>query len=218
MKLDNTNCYAYPDPATASAPSRPSFWLILKTFCFSILIFIGVFIIGGIAGDPAAGAGWGLVALTVFAWYKGRPWREKFLPLLRPVSFSEFDDPVYKATIDSMLSDKLSRTLQNAYFTMLEFCEGDTDVRFTPAEINMFSKELISNNTFSTLVNYGFILRPERGVYCLEPLRAKTTQLRLDTAEANKQQDYDTFCIKCEEHNQQAVSYNQKLLAQRNKK
>lgn len=157
-----------------------------------------------------------IVPFGIYLYVKRSCWRKKFRMLKIPVSYEDWE-------IDSTPS--LSRFIEKdltaeqiiAYSNILEFCDfgEDTEKVFNLNELNTTQNTTISNYMMNKLYDLGFLIKPERGKFALNPDRVEEINTKFDEYAIAKKNRYEAFVQECENYNNEVKKYNFTIIEKR---
>lgn len=157
-----------------------------------------------------------LIPFGIYLYTKRSCWRKKFRMLKIPVSYENWE-------VDSTPS--LSRFIEKdltaeqiiAYSNILEFCDfgEDTEKVFNLNELNTTQNTTISNYMMNKLYDFGFLIKPERGKFALNPDKVEEINTKFDEYAIAKKNRYEAFVQECENYNNEVKTYNFTIIEKR---
>ena len=178
------------DPQTNQAPSKRklnkkeiTFWVWVACFCTPI------------TSPFATLAMFFMVPFGIYLYIKRSCWRKKFRMLKVPVAYEEWEIDS-TPSLSRLINYNLTAEQITTYAQILEFCNygEDTDRVFDLAELNRTKGTMISNYMMNKLYEFGFLIKPVKGKFALNPDRVDEINANYNnyaTATANQNNYYN---------------------------
>jgi len=213
----SNNYIEYTDPQTIDTPHKPKFMNVMKNIGISIAIMFAILIAAVIIDAPNLIA-YGGSGVIIWICVKSSKWCKNYIMLRKPVSFEDWKDCVSSPNMFSYVRGNLTDEQFMAYINIVDYCSG-TDRIFTPAEFNATTKNsTISSYMFNKLYEFGYLVKPARGIYALNMDKVNYMTKMYKKTQADKKARYDAFIKECETHNENACIFNSNLIKSRQSK
>ena len=127
-----------------------------------------------------------------------------------PVKYEEWTDSEafsFKQYTEGLEKEEWIKT----YWEVCDFCNFKADVSFNISQINVTRDVPISNYILNKLYEAGYLIKPKRGFYSLNPLKIEKIQKDFKEYEEGKRKRYDAFIEETEKYNEKVRQYNFEL-------
>ena len=157
-----------------------------------------------------------IIPFGIYLYVKRSCWRKKFRMLKIPVSYEDWEVDS-TPSLSRFIAQDLTADQTIAYSNILEFCNfgEDIDKVFNLNELNIAQNTTISNYMMNKLYDLGFLIKPERGKFALNPDRVEEINTKFDEYAIAKKNRYEVFVQECENYNNEVKEYNFTIIEKR---